>query len=263
VVFICSNFPFRIGGGFAMPKFIVTPENVKEGYVKIKGNDAFHITRVLRMKKGDKIIVSDGRADYQVLLCDLNCNSVMGKIENIKELMETQLDITLLQSIPKSQKMDWIVQKATELGIKKIVPVISERTIVKLDTQKTEKKCRRWQRIAKEAAKQSGRSTIPLIEGVLSFEEALRKGRDADLAIIPWEEEQAVGLKDLIKGKTYKKIIFCIGPEGGFSRQEVEQAKVNNFKPVTFGPRILRTETAGIFLLSVLMYEIGDMGGSL
>jgi|Deesub1362A_J573_1020465.scaffolds.fasta_scaffold01208_12 16S rRNA (uracil1498-N3)-methyltransferase len=246
-----------------MPKFIVTPENVKEGYVEIKDEDAFHITKVLRMKKGDKIFVSDGRADYHVLLCNLNSNCVVGKIENTKERMDTQVDITMLQSIPKSQKMDWIVQKATELGIKKIVPVMTERTIVKLDTQKAEKKRRRWQRIAKEAAKQSGRSTIPLIEGVLSFEEALRKGRDADLAIIPWEEEQAAGLKDLIKGKTYKKIIFCIGPEGGFSRQEVERAKENSFKPVTFGPKILRTETAGIFLLSVLMYELGDMGGSL
>lgn len=244
-----------------MPKFFVPPESIQKDWVKITGDDARHISKVLRKKKGDIIEVSDGKKDFKVVLDSIDIKTVKGKIIAQKSSKQVDVEIVLLQGIPKAKKMDLVIQKATELGVKKIVPVITERTVVKLDSQKSKNKHRRWTKIAKEAAKQSGRSIIPRVEPVMDLDDALLFSKDADLALIPWEKENNAGLKSFLTGKAYERVVILIGPEGGFSSEEVDKAARFKFKPVTLGPRILRTETAGIFLLSVIMYELGDMGG--
>jgi 16S rRNA (uracil1498-N3)-methyltransferase len=173
---------------------------------------------------------------------------------------EPNIYVTLFQGIPKSDKMDLIVQKCVELGVSKIVPVITERTVVKIDNQKDAiKKTDRWQKIILEAAKQCNRGIVPKIELPVSFEVALKTAAEAELALIPYEKEADNGLRRYLKQGT-KRISVIIGPEGGFTENEIKKAEGLGIMPITLGPRILRTETAGITMLSILMYELGDVG---
>jgi 16S rRNA (uracil1498-N3)-methyltransferase len=159
--------------------------------------------------------------------------------------------------------MDMIIQKCTELGIVKIVPVITERTIVQIKDKKAEtKKIQRWQKVADSAAKQCKRGVIPKVTQPVSFEEMIHNLSTYDLKIIPYEQERKEGLKNILStNKEYKKVAIIIGPEGGFEQDEVIKAQNAGITSITLGPRILRTETAGFVALSILMYEIGDLGG--
>ena len=173
---------------------------------------------------------------------------------------EPPISIILYQGLPKSSKMDFIVQKATEIGVKEIYPIITNRTVVKIDNNKKEKnKVDRWNKISEEAAKQSKRDIIPKVNSVLSFKEMINILKDEENILVPYENQEGIGIKDIIKKISNKKIHVIIGPEGGFEEEEIEELKDIGSNTVSLGPRILRTETAGIVALSILLYELGDM----
>jgi 16S rRNA (uracil1498-N3)-methyltransferase len=178
-------------------------------------------------------------------------------------ITESPVKVDLYQGIPKSTKMDLIVQKCVELGVNRVFPVDTERVIVKASEEKGfSNKILRWQRIAEEAAKQSARGKVPDIESSVSFNIVLEKIKGYDLCIIPYEKENSTGLKHILRGKNnIKNAAVIIGPEGGFTENEVRKAEESGAIPVTLGPRILRTETAGFISLAIILYELGDMGG--
>ncbi|MCK8826973.1 16S rRNA (uracil(1498)-N(3))-methyltransferase [Natroniella acetigena] len=245
-----------------MHHFFVEPSAMTDGQVTITGQDVRHITRSLRLDSGDKISVADGAGKkYIVELTELTEQFVKGKVQqDFVADVEPATKVTLVQGLPKSKKMDLIAQKTTELGIEQIIPVETERSIVKLKPSKAKRRQKRWQKIAKEAAKQSGRAKIPEVKELTDFEEMLSLAVEYDLALIPWEEEEA-SLKEVIVGNNkVEQVMIVIGPEGGFSKQEVERAKEAGIKSVSLGSRILRTETAGLATLSMLLYQTGDLG---
>lgn len=243
-----------------MPRFFIEKENIFENIINIVGEDVNHIKRVLRLQCGNSIIVCDGSGkDYIVEIEKFETDSIRTNILRVESnITEPPIDVVLYQGIPKSDKMDFIIQKSVELGVKKIVPVITEHTVVKLDNEKdSQKKSARWQKIALEAAKQSNRGVIPKVELPIRFDDALEQSKTSDIRIIPYEKEIKNGLKNIIQDNI-KNISVFIGPEGGFSEKEISNAEKAGIVPVTLGPRILRTETAGIVVLSILMYELGD-----
>lgn len=246
-----------------MPKFFVDPENIFHDTIKIIGEDVNHIKKVLRLKYDDNIILGDGNGtDYLVSVESFEKDCVLTKIlSSSKNTTEPPVAVTLLQGIPKSDKMDLIIQKSVELGVKRIVPVITDRTVIKFDNKRdADNKAARWQRIALEAAKQCNRGIIPKVETPLDFKKSMEMMNGQDLCIIPFEKEISNRLRSCISGQDFKSISVIIGPEGGFSDDEIDKAVLYGVRPVTLGPRILRTETAGLAVLSIIMYELGDVG---
>jgi 16S rRNA (uracil1498-N3)-methyltransferase len=251
------------GDCFKMPRFFVGKSDVSCDFIDISGEDYNHIRKVLRLKSGDRITVCDGEGtDYLVEIVNFEDAAVKTRIvESIKNSTEPPVQITLFQGLPKSDKMDYIIQKAVELGICEIVPVITERTVVKTDRKNSDKKCERWNRISMEAAKQCNRGIIPKVEFPVSFKEALDAAKGSSLSLIPYEKETGINLREVLTNRSSKgKVSVFIGPEGGFTETEIEAALSCGIQPVTLGPRILRTETAGIAVLAILMYELGDVG---
>lgn len=249
-----------------MSRFFVNKAAVDEsaGRITIVGDDVNHIKNVLRMAPGESIILCDceGR-DYYSKIDTISKDMVVALIEDsVESITEPHVYITLFQGIPKSDKMDFIIQKSVELGVNRIVPVITERTVVKFDNSKDmDNKRTRWQRICLEAAKQCNRGIIPEITLPLKFSEAIKASKTADISILPYEKETCKGIKSLLcSNKNIKTASVFIGPEGGFSEKEVMQAAEAGVQSVTLGSRILRTETAGIAVLAIIMYELGDMG---
>lgn len=239
-----------------MPKFFVSKEQIKQQII-ISGEQARHIKTVLRKKAGEQITVCDGEGmDY---ICNINrfeenklfCDIIQKQYCDA----EPPIQITLFQALPKADKMELIIQKCVELGVDAIVPMTTERTIVK-PNQKEHKKIERWQKIAASAAEQSGRAKIPIIKNIVSFEQALQQCQQLDNAIIPYEKEQKRNLKTVVKTFQGKSIGVLIGSEGGFSEQEIAQAIQYNVLPITLGKRILRTETAGMITTAILIYEM-------
>lgn len=246
-----------------MHHFFVQPKDIDDRTVIIKGDDVRHITRSLRLNIEDEISVADGKGTkYLAELIEFNEDFVKAKIlEKFKVEVEPKTKVTLVQGLPKSKKMDLIVQKCTEVGIQEIVPVDTKRTIVNLKPKKAQRRQERWQKIAEEAAKQSQRAKIPEVKELSKFNEIIDTFDEYDLVLIPWEDEDSQGLKEvLLSNSNAEKIMIIIGPEGGLSAEEVVQVKAAGAKSVTLGPRILRTETAGIATLSMVLYELGDLG---
>ena len=245
-----------------MPRFYVPQPKIEKGMLKIEGREAKHIRRVLRLKTGDDIVVFDGLSkEYEGTIVEEGPSSVVINIQNIfSSTGESPLEIILAQSLLKGEKMDYLIQKATELGIKEIIPFLSSRSIPILEKSRGLKRYHRWGKIAIEASKQCGRGMVPKIEPIQTYSEMLRVASSDSLHLILWEKE-GVRLKEVLKGaKEKKKIFFIVGPEGGLSIEEVEQARGTEFLPVTLGKRILRSETASLCLLSILQYECGDIG---
>jgi len=249
-----------------MHHFFVEPENIKSGKVIISGSDVRHITSSLRLDVEDEITVADGAGNkYLVELSSIEDGMVIGEIKDeILKEVEARVNVTLVQGLPKSKKMDLIVQKCTELGINEVIPVETKRTVVKLKDSKAKRRVKRWQKIAKEAAKQSGRAQIPKVRRLMKFKEIKELLEDYDLVLIPWEDEVQIKLKDVLgelkETENTKNIMIIIGPEGGFSSKEVELVKDAGAYSVTLGSRILRTETAGIVATTMVLYELGDLG---
>ncbi len=245
-----------------MQRLFVEPCQIYEeaNRISITGGDVNHVKNVLRMKPGEEIWVSDGaNKEYHCKIKTLEREEVVLEILYVQETdYELPGKICLFQGLPKGDKMELIIQKACELGAAEIIPVETRRCVVKLDRKKAEKKTARWQEIAKSAAKQSRRMLVPKVHPVMSFSEALSYGKEMDICLIPYELAKGMGeTKKILAGiAPGKSIGIFIGPEGGFEPEEIEKAKEAGARPITLGKRILRTETAGLAILSVLMFHL-------
>lgn len=247
-----------------MHKFFIDKKNISGEKLYITGDDVNHINKVLRLNAGNNILVCDGYGhEYTSKIIDINKKEIICKIiDEFDNLSEPPVMVTLFQGLPKAQKMEYIIQKSVEIGIFKIQPVITQRVVVKTDGKDITNKLQRWRRISEEAAKQSNRGIIPEVPEPIAFEEAIEAVKSLDLSIVPYEKEKATGLKKILQYKqNVKNVGVMIGPEGGFDELEIDKCIKAGVIPVTLGPRILRTETAGIAALSMILYEIGDMGG--
>jgi 16S rRNA (uracil1498-N3)-methyltransferase len=238
------------------PRFFIAPSQVSGSRISVTDEDVRHIAAVLRMKIGDALLLCDGQGtEYQAAIAELSKSEIKADIVSQSSRASTGPRITLGQGLPKSDKMDWIVQKATELGVSDIVPLVTERTIVKIRDE--EKRISRWQKIAREAAMQSDRLDIPQIGTVVGFKVFLRalNPEPGTLLLLPWEESSAPIKDVLTQHAGAAQIIVLIGPEGGFSSAEASMAREKGFHALSLGPNILRTETAAIAVLSMLTYE--------
>lgn len=231
--------------------------------VEITDNDYNHIAHVLRMKVGEQFSVSireeeEGRELFYEIE-EITDSAVIGKLCFIEEVgNELPSKIYLFQGLPKVDKMELIIQKAVELGAFEIVPMSTKRCIVKLDEKKAESKVKRWQAIAEAAAKQSKRAIIPSVHMPMTMKEAVQYAKDMDIKLIPYEMAEHIDeTKKIIEAiRPGQSIAVFIGPEGGFSEQEIDLCNENGIKPITLGKRILRTETAGFTIISWLMYHL-------
>ena len=245
-----------------MQRFFVEPHQIDEAahQIHIVGTDVNHISNVLRMKQGEEVWISDGgKKEYRCAIEAFSADEVLLHIIYAQEPdYELSSRIYLFQGLPKADKMELIIQKAVELGAYEIIPVETERCVVKLDGKKAVKKVDRWQQIAESAAKQSKRMLIPNVHQVLSFKEALKYAESMDIRLIPYELAKGMQeTKEILAAiEPGQSIGIFIGPEGGFEEKEVEAAISEGAKPITLGKRILRTETAGLAILSVLMFQL-------
>ena len=245
-----------------MHHFFVRPSQVEGSLVQITGPDVNHMKHVLRMKPGEQVLISDGEGhDYTCLVKSLENDLVEAEITAVnEEERELSSGIWLFQGLPKSDKMELIIQKAVELGAAAVVPVATKNAVVKLDKKNEEAKRRRWQAIAESAAKQSKRSRMPEVMELMSLTEAFAyiKERDFEVRLIPYENAEGMegagrALERIGPGQD---IAVFIGPEGGFDEKEIETALEYGVSPISLGKRILRTETAGLALLSVIMMKL-------
>lgn len=246
-----------------MPKFFTARENITDTKIIIDNEDANHIRKVLRLNVGDEITVCDGRGiDYTAIISEIGKNIIECDIKDSSKCdTEPEIEITLYQGLPKAAKMDYIIQKNTELGISRIVPAKLSRCVVKLEDKAAEdKKTQRWQKIANEAAKQSGRGVIPEVKMPLTVDEIIECVKDCDLVFVPYECENKTRLRDVVdENPDAKRISFIIGPEGGFDISEIEKFRTAGIKTITLGRRILRTETAAEAVVSMLMYAYNEI----
>ncbi len=238
------------------PRFFISPEQIHGAHITVFGDDLRHIRTVLRKQPEDVLALLDGQGmEYSAKIVRMERSEITTEIigQGRREIRYPL--VTLGQGLPKSDKMDWIVQKATELGVSIIAPLITERTVVKV--RDSESRIARWQKICREAAMQSNRPDIPKVEGIMTFVDFLRTlaPGPGTLFLFPWEEG-TMPIKNALRGASgMKHIIVLIGPEGGFSSAEAETAKDKGFHLVSLGPNILRTETAAIAALSMIGYE--------
>ncbi|MDK2808498.1 MAG: rRNA (uracil1498-N3)-methyltransferase [Clostridiales bacterium] len=241
--------------------FYVNKDQILEDRIKILGEDVNHIKNVLRKSLGEQLLLCDKEGlFYTVQIDTLDAREIWTRIQSI-EAAKTELPtkIYLFQALPKKDKMELIIQKAVELGVYEVIPVASTFCVMKLeDKKKEQKKIERWQAISEAAAKQSGRGIIPSIHTPVSFKEAITMAGRLDAAVIPYENAEGIkASKEAILNLSKKTAVgIFIGPEGGFSTEEIELAKKASVDPITLGKRILRTETAGFTILSLLMFEI-------
>ena len=244
-----------------MYRFYVSADQLAEKEVFISGGDVNHIKNVLRLEVGDWIVACDGNGtDYVSRIQSICSDEVVASIEKVQPTgTELPVRITLFQGMPKKDKLELIIQKAVELGACEIVPVMSKRTVVKLsEEKKINKRLERWQSIAYAAAKQCDRGIIPTVHKPVSYEEALAMADQLDYNVIPYELQTGMEEARKIVDQACKQrsLGIFIGPEGGFEPEEVERAMTRNIHPMTLGKRILRTETAGMALLSILMFQM-------
>lgn len=241
-----------------MNQFFVSENDIRDGVVKIKGGDLNHIKNVLRMTPGEIARLSTGEQVYEAKLEEVTPSEAVFRIHSRLENTELPSEITLFQGIPKNDKMELITQKAVEIGAARIVPVEMERSVSKWDEKKKEKQKRRLSEISKSAAEQSKRAVIPEVTEAVSFSESLKMASALSVTIVPYEDENDIEASHrIVEGlKPGESIGVFIGPEGGFSENEIRKIKENGGIPVSLGRRILRTETAGLFMLSVLSFHL-------
>ncbi|MGP1486637.1 MAG: 16S rRNA (uracil(1498)-N(3))-methyltransferase [Peptostreptococcus stomatis] len=258
-----------------MDRFFVEPGqlNLGDKTLYIEGEDVKHISKVLRYNQGDEIEVCDSnKHEYLCRIESIDKTRInLSIVEEIDINRESRVRVSLYQGLPKSTKMEIILQKLTEAGVDEIVLVNTRRSVVNIKGDKADKKFDRWERIIYEAAKQCKRGLIPKLRGILSFEEALEDMGKNDINICPYEDEKSLGIKEALQTDLVKNIIdkkdevrvgIFIGPEGGFTQEENDMVKEAGIASVTMGPRIFRTETASIVATAITLYELGDIGGS-
>ncbi len=249
-----------------MPKFFVSKQNVKDDKIIIVGQDVNHLKNVLRKKTGDTITIcnTDTAIDYLCEIQELEEKKITCHIlQKLEANAESHIKVTILQGLPKADKMEFVIQKSVELGVYDITPVEMKRCVVKLNEKDKRKKIDRWQKIAEVAAKQSGRNTIPKINDSISVKNVCNLCQEYDIVIVAYENEKQNKLRyELEKLKLNEtqalKIAILIGPEGGIEDSEIALLQESGAKIVTLGNRILRTETVALNILSIIMYELED-----
>ena len=247
-----------------MPKFFVTPEQIKKEKITIIGKDVNHIKNVLREKAGSKLIICniENGQDYLCEITKINEESIDCKIEQqLENNVEANIEVTIMQGLPKSDKMELIIQKSVELGVLDIIPIEMKRCVVKLNEKEKVKKIQRWQKISEVAAKQCGRNRIPMIHPIINLKNICLLLKEYDIVLIAYENEKENTLKQQLtnikkEGKEKTKIAILVGPEGGIAKEEVELLQKEGAISITLGKRILRTETVALNVLSVVMYEL-------
>lgn len=249
-----------------MYKFFVKENQIEENRIQIIGEDVNHIKNVLRLQNDDNIQVCnlDTKKTYVTKIIEIQSNSIITEIlEECTYTTESNISVHIFQGLPKQEKMEQIIQKATEIGVTDITPVKMERCVVKLDEKTASKKIERWQKIAEVAAKQSKRDQIPTIHSCINFKNLYEILEKYDIVIVAYEEEKQTNIKQVLKDAKQnknKEIAIIVGPEGGIAKEEMEFLNaLSNVKTVTLGKRILRTETAPIVLASIIMYEFDEM----
>lgn len=246
-------------------RFFVSGENISGGRVVFDSGEAKHIERVLRLGAGDMVTIFDGSGyEYLIRLNEPGGDRLTGEVmEKDYVDRETSSRLYLVQGLCKGDKMDTIIQKAVEVGVKTIYPLACERSVVRLEGDKAVKRVERWQEIAFEACKQCRRNVVPEIKPVIELA-ALCQEMHGKCALMLYEKEDDLGISDYLKKNgsemVGKEIFLLVGPEGGFSAAEVERARQHGSSTATLGPRILRTETAGIVAASIILYQLGDLG---
>jgi 16S rRNA (uracil1498-N3)-methyltransferase len=243
--------------------FYVEPENVGKDSIQILGDEAKHILTVLRYKKGEVIEVVDGKGSkYKVMITCAEKDLAECKILS-KTLLENEpkVFLTLAQSIGKGMKMDWVIEKGTEIGVSSFIPLVTSRTLVQLGEEKEKDRLVRWKRVAISSMKQSLRSVLPDIQKFTSLEKLLSQIKDYDLALSGSLDKKAKRIKSLFSSKkSLKKLLVIVGPEGGFTQEEEKKLIQAGAIPVNLGKRRLRTETAGIVFCSLVFYEVKELG---
>lgn len=243
-----------------MSRFYVDKESIKGNQILVTGKEAHHILDVMRLKISDEVIVFDGTGkEYVGTVKETGRKSLLLEIIKTRDAAcQERCSITLIQAIPKKDKMDYIVEKATELGVKSIMPVMTARTVPDWSDAKKAATAARWQKIAQEAAKQCGRADIPSINLITPLEEAIRTVEKYDLKLIAALSDKAVKLKDALKGSPGGKIALAIGPEGDFTAEEINTAEEEGFKTISLGPRVLKSDTAGLAAITMIGYGYQD-----
>ncbi|AQS59908.1 16S rRNA (uracil(1498)-N(3))-methyltransferase [Desulforamulus ferrireducens] len=246
-----------------MARFFVPPQQIQDDKASITGSDVKHIRTVLRMVPGDRLTLLDGRGMvYQAEICDINKEEVLCRILSSETgAGEPTLKVSLVQGLPKGDKMESIIQKCTELGVHRIIPLAAARSVVKLEGKKVAERQERWQRVALEAAKQCRRPSVPEVQRLSNWEEILNSLPADALLIMPWEEENSQSLRSLLQRvEKPTEVYLFIGPEGGFEQAEVTVVRERGCHLVTLGERILRTETAGPAVLTMVLYHFAELG---
>lgn len=247
-----------------MYRFFVSPEQLLQEPIRISGEDYNHIHNVLRMKTGEEVLVTDqGEKEYLCEIADYDADAqavLLRVVDVFGNNRELPARIVLFQGYPKGDKMEQIVQKAVELGVAEIVPVMMKRCVVKLDEKKAAKKIERLNGVALSAAKQSKRGRIPEVKPAMNVEQAMQYARSLDSIIVPYESAEGMEYsKKVIDEITDGRSIgIFIGPEGGFEPSEIEKIEAVGGKVISLGHRILRTETAGMVVLSLLMFGLEE-----
>jgi 16S rRNA (uracil1498-N3)-methyltransferase len=244
-----------------MSRFLVDPKHISGHQVSLKEKETHHIKNVLRFKEGDQVVVFDGAGnEYRCRIEALDKKeATLFILEKFSPSVSTQASVTLAHSITKGERFDWVVEKGAELGMRGIFPFICERVNVKLDAENKIKKEQRWERLAQAAAKQCGRTTVPTVAPILSFEKLLSEFKNYDRVLLAYELENGTDLKSCLREalkKSPKKILAVVGPEGGFTEKEVQQMVAAGACSVSLGENILRTETAAIAMIAMIQYEL-------
>lgn len=240
-----------------MSRFYASPNCIRQGKIILCGREAHHARDVMRLKDGDKILVFDGSGkEYAGVIEDVTKQSILVRIDKVIERDSNLCRLALIQAIPKLNKMDTIVEKAAELGVERIVPVITARTIVQTEGLKAGLKTQRWKRIAFAASKQCGRVVVPVVDRIMSFKDSLSYAKDYELAIIPCLCEGTKALRGVLKNSNAGSAVVFIGPEGDFTEEEIAAAGDAGIIPVLLGREVLRSDTAAVSVLSILNYEL-------
>ncbi|WP_410515121.1 RsmE family RNA methyltransferase [Paenibacillus sp. BR2-3] len=254
-----------------MQRYFVTPEQFSGDRVRIDGEDARHITKVMRGKTGDKLIVSDGVSrEALVEIANIEIGEVTATVlESLNMTREASLKITVAQSLPKGDKMETVIQKCTEIGAVAFTPFLSERTIVQYDERKESKRLERWRKISKEAAEQAHRNIVPAVHSPLSWKKLLQSFGEYGAVYFCYEKEEGLQLRSAVApwvssltAESSRSVLVIVGPEGGFSTEECREAEAAGAVSVGLGRRILRCETAGMVAAACILYESGEMGGA-
>lgn len=241
-----------------MARFFVEPEEMAGDYLSLTGENAQH-AKVLRLKPGEEVLVCDGQGrEYVCSVEEVSPSVTLRILERRNSVSEAGVRVSVYMAFPKADKLEHVIQKATELGAYEIVAFPSARCITKLDSKSLAKKLERWQKIAASAAEQSGRGRIPQVIALESFQEALSRAAQADKALMFYENEQATTLRMALEDGPFETVSLLTGPEGGLEVSEVEKARAAGLQVCTLGNRILRCETAPLCALSAVMYAAGE-----